>query len=113
LIESRPNPWRAGTAVVPGARAISAAVLARLLERFHIDFRDTNRGIDMQSTQNASVVARSAREQAIAIVDDARKRLVLLRDALDDLDSQGGIATRSPPVVYRGGGGAIAAVLGR
>jgi hypothetical protein len=47
------------------------------------------------------------------LVDDARKRLLLLRDALDDLDSQGGIATRSLPVAFRGGGGAIAAVLGR
>jgi hypothetical protein len=46
-------------------------------------------------------------------VDDARKRLVRLRDALDDLDSQGGIATRSPAVSFRGGGGAVAAVLGR
>lgn len=47
------------------------------------------------------------------LVDDARKRLVLLRDALDDLESQGGIATRSLPVPFRGGGGAIAAILGR
>jgi hypothetical protein len=46
-------------------------------------------------------------------IDDARKRLVRLRDALDDLDSQGGIATRSPAVSFRGGGGAVAAVLGR
>jgi hypothetical protein len=47
------------------------------------------------------------------LVDDARKRLVLLRDALEDLDSRGGIATRSPAVVFRGGGGAVAAMLGR
>jgi len=47
------------------------------------------------------------------LVDDARKRLVLLRDALDDLDSRGGIATRSLAVAFRGGGGAVAAVLGR
>jgi hypothetical protein len=47
------------------------------------------------------------------LVDDARKRLVRLRDALDDLDSQDGIDTRSPAVPFRGGGGAIAAVLGR
>ena len=47
------------------------------------------------------------------LVDDARKRLVLLRDALDDLDSQGGISTRSPTIAFRGGGGAVAAVLGR
>ena len=46
-------------------------------------------------------------------VDDARKRLVRLRDALDDLDSQGGMATRSPAVSFRGGGGAVAAVLAR
>ena len=47
------------------------------------------------------------------LVDDARKRLVSLRDALDDLESQGGIATRSSPVSFRGGGGSISAVLGR
>lgn len=47
------------------------------------------------------------------LVDDARKRLVLLRDALDDLDLQGGISTRSPTIAFRGGGGAVAAVLGR
>jgi hypothetical protein len=47
------------------------------------------------------------------LVDDARKRLVRLRDALDDLDSQESIATRSLPVGFRGGGGGIAAVLGR
>jgi hypothetical protein len=47
------------------------------------------------------------------LVDDARKRLVRFRDALDDLHSQDGIATRSLPVGFRGGGGAVAAVLGR
>jgi len=47
------------------------------------------------------------------LVDDARKRLVLFRDALDDLESQGGIPTRSSAVVFRGGGGAAAAILGR
>jgi hypothetical protein len=47
------------------------------------------------------------------LVDDARKRLVALRDTLDDLESRGGIATRSPPVAFRGGGGAVSAVLGR
>ena len=47
------------------------------------------------------------------LVDDARRRLVSLRDALDALDSRGGIATRSPTVAFRGGGGAIAAMLGR
>jgi hypothetical protein len=47
------------------------------------------------------------------LVDDARKRLVLLRDALDDLDSRGGIPTRSLTIPFRGGGGTVAAVLGR
>jgi hypothetical protein len=47
------------------------------------------------------------------LVDDARRRLASLRDALDDLDSGGGVTTRSTPVTFRGGGGAIAAVLGR
>ena len=47
------------------------------------------------------------------LVDDARKRLVALRDALDDLESRGGMATRSPAVAFRGGGGAVSAVLGR
>jgi hypothetical protein len=47
------------------------------------------------------------------LVDDARKRLVLFRDALDDLESQGGIPTRSSAVVFRGGDGAAAAILGR
>jgi hypothetical protein len=47
------------------------------------------------------------------LVDDARKRLVSLRDALDDLDSGGGIAARSPAVAFRGGGGVVAAMLGR
>jgi hypothetical protein len=46
------------------------------------------------------------------LVDDARKRLVSLRDALDDLDSGGGIAARSPAVAFRGGG-VVAAMLGR
>jgi hypothetical protein len=47
------------------------------------------------------------------LVDDARKRLTALRDTLDDLESGGGIATRSPPVAFRGGGGAVSAMLGR
>lgn len=47
------------------------------------------------------------------VVDDARKRLTVLRDTLDDLESGGGIATRSAPVAFRGGGGAVSAVLGR
>jgi hypothetical protein len=47
------------------------------------------------------------------LVDDAGKRLVALRDALDDLESRGSNATRSPAVAFSGGGGAIAAVLGR
>ena len=47
------------------------------------------------------------------LVNDARKRLVALRDTLDDLESRGSIATRSPPVAFRGGGGAVSAVLGR
>jgi len=47
------------------------------------------------------------------LVDDSRKRLISLRDALDDLESRGGIATPSRTVAFRGGGGAIAAVLGR
>jgi hypothetical protein len=47
------------------------------------------------------------------LVDDARKRLVGLRDALDDLESRDGTTTRSPAVTFRGGGGAAAAVLGR
>jgi hypothetical protein len=46
-------------------------------------------------------------------IDDARKRLTLLRDALDYLDSEGDIATRSRAVPFRGGGGTIAAMLGR
>jgi hypothetical protein len=54
-----------------------------------------------------------ADDDARRFVDDAKKRLVRLRDALDDLDSQGGIASRSPAVSFRGGGGAVAAVLGR
>jgi hypothetical protein len=47
------------------------------------------------------------------LVGDARKRLVALREGLDDLDSRGGIATRSATVAFRGGGGAVAAILGR
>jgi hypothetical protein len=47
------------------------------------------------------------------LVDDARKRLTALRDTLDDLESGGGITTRSPPVALRGGGGAVSAMLGR
>jgi hypothetical protein len=47
------------------------------------------------------------------LVDDARQRLVALRDTVDDLESRGGIATRSSPVAFRGGGGAVSAVLGR
>jgi hypothetical protein len=47
------------------------------------------------------------------LVDDARKNLVALRDTLDDLESRGGIATRSLSVAFRGGGGAVSAVLGR
>jgi hypothetical protein len=47
------------------------------------------------------------------LVDDARKRLVGLRDALDDLESLGGIAAHSPAVRFRGGRGAVAAILGR
>jgi hypothetical protein len=47
------------------------------------------------------------------LVDDARKRLVALRDTLDDLESRGGIATRSSFVAFRGGGGALSAILGR
>ena len=47
------------------------------------------------------------------LVDDARKRLVALRDTLDDLESGGSIATRSPAVAFRGGGRAVSAVLGR
>ena len=47
------------------------------------------------------------------LVDDARKLLVSLRDALDDLDSRGGIAARSPAVAFRGGDKAVAAMLGR
>src|SRR5207249_1948839 len=41
------------------------------------------------------------------LVDDARKRLVALRDALDDLESRGGITTRSAAVAFRGGGGPL------
>jgi hypothetical protein len=47
------------------------------------------------------------------LVDDARKRLVSLRDALDDLESRGGVTTRSRAVAFRGGGGVVAAMLGR
>jgi hypothetical protein len=56
---------------------------------------------------------RIADDDARRLVDDARKRLVLLRDALDDLDSQGGITTPSLATVFRGGGGGVAAMLGR
>ena len=47
------------------------------------------------------------------LVDDARKRLVALRDTLDDLESRGNIATRSSPVAFRGGGRVASAILGR
>jgi hypothetical protein len=56
---------------------------------------------------------RIADDDARRLVDDARKRLALLRDALDDLDSQGGITTPSLATVFRGGGGGVAAMLGR
>lgn len=54
-----------------------------------------------------------AEDDTRQLVDDARKRLVGLRDALDDLEARGGVATRSEAVAFRGGGGAVAAVLGR
>ena len=47
------------------------------------------------------------------LVDDAKKRLVALRDTLDDLESRGNIATRSSPVAFRGGGRVASAILGR
>jgi hypothetical protein len=46
-------------------------------------------------------------------VDDVRKRLIPLHDALDDLDSRGGIGIRSRNGSFRGGGRAVAAMLGR
>jgi hypothetical protein len=54
-----------------------------------------------------------ANDDVRRLLDDARKRLVSLRDALDDLDSRGGVTTRSPAVAFRGGGGVVAAMLGR
>jgi hypothetical protein len=52
-------------------------------------------------------------EKVKVIVNEAKGRLVRLRDALGDLHSQDVTPTRSRPLAFRGGGAAIGAALGR
>ena len=54
-----------------------------------------------------------ADEKVMAAVNDAKVRLVRLRDALADLHETGDSETRSPAVSFRGGAKAVSAVLGR
>lgn len=54
-----------------------------------------------------------ADEQVMAAVNEAKVRLVRLRDALADLHETASSDTRSRAVSFRGGTKAVSAVLGR
>lgn len=54
-----------------------------------------------------------ADEQVKAAVDDAKVRLVRLRDALGDLHEAGGSSSLSRAIAFRGGAKSVSAVLGR
>jgi hypothetical protein len=80
----------------------------RRAERFLLQHLDP-------ATRSARYAARlKIRDEKVRdLVNAARARLERLRDALGDLHSQDGNATRSQTLAFRGGGPAIGAVLGR
>jgi hypothetical protein len=52
-------------------------------------------------------------ENVRTAIDQVRRRLVRMYDALSELDARGDPTTRCRPVQFRGGGGLVSAVLGR
>jgi hypothetical protein len=87
---------------------LSAIAQARCSEHFLVRYIDPS----VRSARRGARLKISDKDVVTAI-DQARGRLARLRDALAELDAEGDPRTRSGTVRFRGGGGAISAVVGR